>query len=323
MTAAAVDGSYTEASTSVIITNQIVTMKDLNEIRNPYFDQVEGNLMPTGWTFWGGPDGAPTPYVADGIFILTPAELEDPQVGYYQVNQQELNAEQDIDYIYRFVAWADENRTIMTNFEDPGNSWQRYGYSEDDRTSWGGTESDWTFEITPEPTRYEFIVSFLSELMNENTIQKVSFQVGNSPVVVYLDSLELARVKDFDMIVEYTPVAAITVSGAEGATSVTLDATLQMSAEVLPAEADYLSVKWSVENGSGTASIDENGLLTPESVGKVTVIAPATEQSGTGHAITWRDEPVAAKRFVRADLAAIRAPVRYQQNKGISKPGSQ
>jgi hypothetical protein len=280
VTAAAVDGSYTEASTSVIITNQIVTMKDLNEIRNPYFDQVEGNLMPTGWTFWGGPDGAPTPYVADGIFILTPAELEDPQVGYYQVNQQELNAEQDIDYIYRFVAWADENRTIMTNFEDPGNSWQRYGYSEDDRTSWGGTESDWTFEITPEPTRYEFIVSFLSELMNENTIQKVSFQVGNSPVVVYLDSLELARVKDFDMIVEYTPVAAITVSGAEGATSVTLDATLQMSAEVLPAEADYLSVKWSVENGSGTASIDENGLLTPESVGKVTVIASAVDDSG-------------------------------------------
>jgi len=167
----------------------------------------------------------------------------------------------------------------MTNFEDTGNSWQRYGYSEDDRTSWGGTESDWTFEVTTEPTWYIFEVKFLSELMNENTVQSVSFQIGNSPVVVYLDSVELACVDDFNRIMEYIPVVFITVSGEDGATEVTLDATLQMSAEVEPAEADYPSVKWSVKNGTGEASIDANGLLTPESVGEVTVIASAVDDS--------------------------------------------
>jgi hypothetical protein len=279
VTATALDGSYTEGTASVIITNQIVTMKDMNEIRNPYFDQVEGNKMPTEWTFWGGPNGDPAPFVDDGIFILTPAESEDQAVGNYQIRQSNLQAEKDVDYIYRFVAWADETRSIMTNFEDTGNSWQRYGYSEDDRTSWGGNESDWTFEITTEPTWYEFDVKFLSELMNENTVQSVSFQLGVSPVTVYLDSVELARVDDFNRITEYTPVEFIEVSGADGAETVTLDATLQMSAEVLPEEADYRSVKWSVVNGTGGASIDANGLLTPESVGGVTVIASAVDDS--------------------------------------------
>jgi hypothetical protein len=279
VTATATDGSWTEGTTSVIITNQIVTMKDLNEIRNPYFDQVEGSGLPTGWTFWGGPNNDPAPFVDDGTFVLTPAESENPAVGNYQIRQSNLTAEKDVDYIYRFVAWADETRSIMTNFEDPGNSWQRYGYSEDDRTSWGGNESDWTFEITTEPTWYIFEVKFLSDLMNENTIQSVSFQLGVSPVVVYLDSVELASVDDFNRIMEYTPVEFITVSGADGATEVTLDATLQMSAEVLPAEADYPSVKWSVKNGTGTASIDANGLLSPESAGKVTVIASAVDDS--------------------------------------------
>ncbi len=278
VTAWAKDGSYEEGSAYVTISNQIVSIKEVNVIRNPYFDEVNADGTAAGWDNDGGVNNDPVPYVDDGILVCTPGEPA--ELWNYAFWQNGLTAEQDVDYIYRFVAWADETRTLTTNFEDTEeNDWNRYGYSEDPRTSWGGTESDWTFDITPERTRYEFIVRFLSELMNENTVQRVGFELGLSEVDTYFDSIELVNLEDFYRLTDYIPVTDITVTGADGATEVTLDATLQMSAEVLPEEADYRSVKWSVVNGTGGASIDENGLLTPESAGNVTVVASAVDDS--------------------------------------------
>ena len=48
---------------------------------------------------------------------------------------------------------------------------------------------------------------------------------------------------------------------------------VQMIPVFTPANAADRSVTWSVENGTGTATIDENGLLTPLTVGTVTVYA--------------------------------------------------
>ena len=76
-------------------------------------------------------------------------------------------------------------------------------------------------------------------------------------------------------------VTSITVAGAGGATTITVnDGTLQMYATVLPADATDNRVTWSRTNGSGTASISGTGLLTALTDGTVTVRATALDGSG-------------------------------------------
>ena len=78
-----------------------------------------------------------------------------------------------------------------------------------------------------------------------------------------------------------TLVSSITVQGQGGvSTIVTPAGTLQMQATVLPANADDATYTWSVVNGTGSASIDANGLLTAATDGTVTVTATANDASG-------------------------------------------
>lgn len=75
-------------------------------------------------------------------------------------------------------------------------------------------------------------------------------------------------------------VTSITVTGAGGATTVAAGETLLMSAAVLPANATNKAVTWSVQNGTGTATIDPaSGLLTAGTAGTVTVTATAKDGS--------------------------------------------
>lgn len=74
------------------------------------------------------------------------------------------------------------------------------------------------------------------------------------------------------------PVTEINISSAEGNT-LTTDQTSQMSAEVLPADATDATVTWSVANGTGEATIAEDGLFTAVSNGTVSVIATANDGS--------------------------------------------
>jgi uncharacterized protein YjdB len=80
-------------------------------------------------------------------------------------------------------------------------------------------------------------------------------------------------------IVPPIAVTEITVAGAEGAVTVVDGSTLQMIAEVLPADAADPSVTWSVEAGTGAATISAEGLLTATAVGTVTVKALANDGS--------------------------------------------
>ena len=75
-------------------------------------------------------------------------------------------------------------------------------------------------------------------------------------------------------------VTAINVTGANNATTVTNGGTLQMSATVAPTNATNQTITWSVTNGTGSATIDSNGLLTATSVGTITVTATANDGSG-------------------------------------------
>lgn len=70
------------------------------------------------------------------------------------------------------------------------------------------------------------------------------------------------------------PVTAVTVVGAGGQTVITVNGgTLQMSAHIDPHNATDQTVVWSVINGTGSASINQAGLLTAITNGTVTVKA--------------------------------------------------
>lgn len=77
------------------------------------------------------------------------------------------------------------------------------------------------------------------------------------------------------------PVNQITVNASSGVFAIKANGgTLQMKASVLPADASNQGIIWSVENRTGSASIDSNGLVKAISNGTVTVKATAKDGSG-------------------------------------------
>ncbi|UJF35193.1 family 43 glycosylhydrolase [Paenibacillus hexagrammi] len=79
------------------------------------------------------------------------------------------------------------------------------------------------------------------------------------------------------------PVSSISVSSGDAESIIpSKGGTLQMVADVSPSDATDASVNWSVTNGTGSATIDANGLLTAVSKGTVTVKAVSKDGSGVG-----------------------------------------
>lgn len=75
------------------------------------------------------------------------------------------------------------------------------------------------------------------------------------------------------------PVNTITVTGSDNAATVEYGSTLQMSASIAPSNASNKIVSWSVEEGTGSATIDANGLLRVTRIGTVTVKAVVQDGS--------------------------------------------
>ncbi|MFD1553388.1 hypothetical protein DNU06_06900 [Putridiphycobacter roseus] len=75
-------------------------------------------------------------------------------------------------------------------------------------------------------------------------------------------------------------VNSITLSTANGETTVAVGDDLQVSAAILPLNASNTDVTWTIVNGSGTATIDANGLLSALTLGTITVVATANDGSG-------------------------------------------
>jgi len=263
VTAAAKDGSYVEESVTVNISGQIVSRPEINLIRNGYFDQVEDDGSAAEWSG--------THQVYDGIVTLDPPP---GGVNYWDftMTQQDFGCNTEDMYTFSFVAWADEPDTFNVDFEDSNQDYLRYGISTHELSN---GRSDWTFVTEVTPTKYVFDVQFVDKI--ENTNESCQFMLGLHDPVVYIDSIELINDNDLALLTEYKPVESIEVSA--DASTVATGGTLQMSAEVLPEDADYTGVRWSVEPGTGWASIDENGLLTGDTAGTVTVVASAKDDS--------------------------------------------
>ncbi|MEG0370688.1 MAG: Ig-like domain-containing protein, partial [Clostridium sp.] len=98
-----------------------------------------------------------------------------------------------------------------------------------------------------------------------------------------------------------TPVSVISVTGNN---TVINGETLQLIAAVIPTNATDKRITWSVINGTGTATINTNGLLTATGVGSVTVKA-TNVVSGIVGSIVITVEPTLAevKATAKADLA--------------------
>jgi uncharacterized protein YjdB len=90
----------------------------------------------------------------------------------------------------------------------------------------------------------------------------------------------LARIAGWSGGPDPIPVDEIRVSSPGGATSVNAGETLQCMAEVLPSNASNKAVIWSVTNLTGLAAVSQDGLLTAEAAGRVSVTATALDGSG-------------------------------------------
>jgi hypothetical protein len=91
----------------------------------------------------------------------------------------------------------------------------------------------------------------------------------------------LARIAGWDGIISSIPVTSINVTGEGGINSINMDkGTLQLVATVYPTYASTKSVTWSIQNGSGQATISNTGLVAALANGTVTARATANDGSG-------------------------------------------
>jgi hypothetical protein len=267
--ALAKDGSYVIASTTVNISNQIVTRGEINRIRNGYFDDVKADQTPEEWI------SPANTTVIDGVCYVDPEET--PNIWEFRLQQQGgwgLNID-DL-YAFSFVLVADVSDTFNLDFEDARDAvgYQRLGTSTNEFALTG--TSDWTFDSPTTKTRYLFDVSFINLVEESN--QLFQFMLGHHDPIVGIDSVELIDINDLERLTpDYIPVELITVSGES---KVVVNETLQLSDAVEPGDATLTDVNWMVEPGTGWATIDEAGLLTADTVGSVTVIAMAKDDSG-------------------------------------------
>ncbi len=279
--AAAKDLGYEEDEIEVTISGQLVSMPEINLIRNGYFDKTTAE---GGAVDWSG-----TTLVVDGVVQLDPAP---DGVNYWDftMTQQNFGCNTTDTYTFSFVLWADESDTVDVDFEDSSNDYNRYGTTTSELSDDG--QSDWHFESNTEPTKYSFDVIFNEKV--DNTNESCQFMLGLHDPIVYIDSVILVNNNDLALLSDpvAVPVTAIDISSAGDATVVHLDETLQMSAVVTPDDATMGGVWWTVTNGTGKATIDvSTGLLTPVERGTVTVTASAKDESRISKSmdidVTW------------------------------------
>jgi uncharacterized protein YjdB len=272
------DGTEIEDYKVITISNQFVSISDIDAIKNGTMSSLNG----TSASFWEGwTDASPAHTVEEGVSVHKPVAASG-NVWNYQFIQKNLTALPNADYIFSFKAWSDVERSINADFEDGSNGYNRYGASTDAEAIGNGQtgRSDWIVNTTTVPTVYTLHVNF--DEIKANTIQQVAFFLGKcaNASTVYIDDVSLYQAADLDLLgVVLTDFA---ISSAADATTITTDmGTLQMTASgFLPENAGLKEVNWTVVNGTGKAVVDKDGLVTAVADGKVTVTATAKDGSG-------------------------------------------
>ena len=138
------------------------------------------------------------------------------------------------------------------------------------------------FTVTPEPidTTDDYTLTILPEKTTAQArLSKdgVLTTLSTGTVTVRAQCVQNPAISDEITVTVLPPTGTLTSLTVTTLNDYPGDAELgkpvQMIPVFTPANAADRSVTWSVENGTGTATIDENGLLTPLTVGTVTVYA--------------------------------------------------
>ena len=138
------------------------------------------------------------------------------------------------------------------------------------------------FTVTPEPidTTDDYALTILPEKTTAQArLSKdgVLTTLSTGTVTVQAQCVQNPAISDEITVTVLPPTGTLTSLTVTTLNDYPGDAELgkpvQMIPVFTPANAANRSVTWSVENGTGTATIDENGLLTPLTVGTVTVYA--------------------------------------------------
>jgi hypothetical protein len=123
---------------------------------------------------------------------------------------------------------------------------------------------------------------------------------------------------------EFIKVTDIDITGAGGASTITTPGgTLQLSADVMPANAGEQDVIWSIVSGSDKATINSSGLVTATGNGTVVVRATANDESTlfdeftitiSGQLVTAIEAEVLAEVRVFPNPASDRIQIRSAQS---------
>ncbi len=275
--ALATDGSWAEDNCTVTITNQIVTVPEINMFRNGYFNDVDEAGSPAEW------DGGFT--VVDGaLYIPAPEGTANWWEGGARSSQTGFGLNTTDEYTFSFVMWSESPDTFYIDFEDPANGYNRFGDSSHEFATGlsddsGDGASQWEFVTNVDPTYYLIDEALVFTRWMENTQEGFNLMGGkHDEGGIYVDSLILINNNDKDLLTPgYIPVIEIVVSGSD---AVEVDGTIQMAAVAAPANATLTEVRWSVVNGTGEATVDETGLVTGVADGLVSVVATAKDDSG-------------------------------------------
>jgi hypothetical protein len=199
--ATSIDDMVNSNKIKITITGQKPTLESLSHVKNGNFNDVDANGAPLIWQGFE----AGTANVVDGVLEFAPYSVK-PNIYDYKMLQiiHVPYALKDLDYVLSFKAWADEARSFQLKIEDSTNGWATYGVSSDatsdGKTYWPAS----LMTITTEPTVYKLYMNFSN--MAENCNQNLNWQVGESTVKIYLDSVSLVSASDLDLIATTVPV---------------------------------------------------------------------------------------------------------------------
>ena len=182
--ATAADAMGVDAMIDVVLSGQTPTRSEISIVKDGFFDD------PTRVAWSGGT-------VVGGVLVCDPPAAGANPWDWTTTQLVAVSmADKDVPYIFTFKAWADAVRTFNVDFEDSNNGFDRYGYSTDPEALPNG-ESDWTFDVTTEPTIYVFHLTFTD--MKENARQSLQFMLGKADEPVYLDSVMLLKEAEYNL----------------------------------------------------------------------------------------------------------------------------
>ncbi len=167
-----------------------------NLLQNGGFDTdgVLGARETGTWGMWTDNGGAAE--VINGVATVTPVETTLDENWEMQLEQWDFTLENDVTYVATFDAWADADRTICLTIEDPANSYQQLGLSDDEGAyldANGDYRSKWDLDITTEQTTYT--LTFTVDQMQDNSTPKFAFLLAQANDIVYIDNVSLEEQK--------------------------------------------------------------------------------------------------------------------------------